>query len=141
LECSWFLGLKLLEDEDTKRWNAVFDNRLPKFRTFLLKRYNWVFEDQRLTFLVRAVRPYLKERFQHETRIMLDLFPVNPHLEFKSVEDFALLYMEPLLAQLHEWSDAHAGLAGMGMTRKTNATFMRACYAFREASAEESKRA
>lgn len=56
----------------------MFDSHLPEFRTFLLERYGWVFEDDRITTPARGVRPLLKERFRLEARIVLDLFPATP---------------------------------------------------------------
>lgn len=139
LECLHFLGLRLLEDEDIKRWNAVFDNRLPAFRAFLLERYSWPFEDQHVATLVRVIRPHIKARFQREVSFMLDRFPTGPDLKIESIEQYTLLYMEPLLETLHEWYDARVGLADQVTPRINNASVMRACYAFREASEEQSK--
>lgn len=129
----------LLEIEDAKRWNAVFDDRSPEFRTFLLERYDWPFEDQHVRTLVRVIRPHLKARFQREAKFMLDRFPTGSDIEIESIEQYTLLYMEPLLETLHEWSDARSGLAEQITPRINTATVMRACYAFREASEDQSK--
>lgn len=117
----------------------MFDDRSPEFRTFLLERYDWPFEDQHIRTLVRVIRPHLKARFQREAKFMLDRFPTGPDIGIESVEQYTLLYMEPLLETLHGWSDARSGLADQVTPRINTATVMRACYAFREAFEEQSK--